>query len=433
MEEVRSNMMERDRPKSEIDAMLKEVALTAGTLVLQARKNNLSDAEVIAAYDKISREVAEVTIAGRIHDNVLNNLSEKQRLLLLPSSNAQETTYQLKKIQELLKQYQPELVGRLGIEVEVGHVDRKYPNPKRQGKMEAKMTHPLAVNVMGEYLKGEGLSFDLIATNNGSGHGTDFDKKTLTPISQVGKISPFLTRELQKEAAGLGASIAQHGTSGSDMDELSELSKAGVIKFNIATNYQQIVLNVLALVDGGFEGEGLEKQVLYDQDALMSGLHKDARAKILSLAKEIKDDATKAELKDTDTLFTQFLKLTYAWGVSKKKVKDASTDKDIATLMAKEFKRVFGQMDPALVKLDTAASSPLGEDESGSDNLGGIDLTNVGIKAAPGSVAVNMPMVDLQDFQGFSFQIIRMQPVVNFQGFIGGLAEKQEPEPVAVG
>ncbi|NQU18923.1 class II fructose-bisphosphate aldolase, partial [bacterium] len=362
-EKITQDMATRKRCKDEIQTRLKELEAAFGVLMKEARKASLDPEKVIAAYDKIMLEVAQATIAGKIQDHI--TIPDEQKTKLLPTNNVQETTHQLKMIQSLLNKYRPELLGHFGIEVEVGHVDKKVPNPRREGKMEAKMTHPLAVRVMGEYLKSQGLSFDLIATNNGSGHGTEFDKKTLTPVSQVLKISPFLTEELQEEAERFNASIAQHGTSGSDMAELAELSQKGVIKFNIATNYQQIILNVLSLLDAGLQTDKLLRRCESDIDALIEGLHKDTREKMMQMAARIKQDPSKAEIKEDDSLFMQFIKRTYLWGTKKGKIKDTSSKEDIAKVFAKEFKRVFKEMDKALYRLggkereDKTTSSPI--------------------------------------------------------------------------
>jgi fructose/tagatose bisphosphate aldolase len=338
-----SDMDKRRRPKLEIAERVDELSSAFGILRKEARRANLNEEKVIAAYDKIMQELARVNITGEIGKHI--PLSVKQKLLLLPTSNAEETAYQIEQINSLLAQHKPELLGHFGIEVEVGHVDRKVPNPRRQGAMEAKMTHPQAVKVMGDHLASQGLSFDLIATNNGSGHGTEFDKETLTPISQVGKISPFLTAELQEQASAFGVSIAQHGTSGSDMDELAELFKRGVTKFNIATNYQQIILNVLSLIDDGLQGEQLLERCIADRDALVDGLHKDTREKLKQMAHGFKEGALSSKIEDGDSLFAKLIKCDYEWGVKKGKIKDASSEKDIATVFAKEFKRVFSRMD----------------------------------------------------------------------------------------
>jgi fructose/tagatose bisphosphate aldolase/fructose-1,6-bisphosphatase/sedoheptulose 1,7-bisphosphatase-like protein len=342
----------RGRSEDEINARMKEVEAAFGILVTEAEKNNLQPEDVIAAYDKIMQEIAEATIAGMIPKHISDLMSEKQRLLLLPTSNAEETAFQLRNIDKLLQRYRPDLVNRLGKEIEVGHVDAKVPNPRRGGKMEAKMTHPMAVRVMGNYIKAQGLYFDVIATNNGSGHGTDFDTTTLTPVSQVGKISPYLTADLNAEAAKFDASIAQHGTSGSDDDELTELARVGVIKFNIATIYQQIMLNIFSLVDDGLRGEHLLGVVNADMDALIAGLHADAREKMMQMAAEIERDPSKAQIQEGDSLFTQILKRTHAWGVKKNKIKEGAVATSAATTYAKEGKRAFRETDRQFRGLD---------------------------------------------------------------------------------
>ncbi len=310
--------------KKDIAAKLKEIDETAGILRKAADEKGLNEDEVIAAYDKVMYDVAQATIAGKMPEGI--RLTKEQKLLLLPTNNAEETAYQLAEIDKMVAKFAPDLRGKFGIEVEVGHVDKKAPNPKRkdaQGKpvMEAKMTHPMAVRVMGEYLRNKGLAFQLIATNNGSGHGTDFDSVTLTPVSQVGKISPYLTKELQAEAVKLGASIAQHGTSGSDMLELAELSQSGVIKFNVATNYQQIIMNVLALMDQGMQGDVLLDYVSANKDALVAGLSEQSRSRMLAFVNELLTGKATAEIDESkDSLFIQFLKHGYAWGLKKNKV-----------------------------------------------------------------------------------------------------------------
>ena len=349
-----ADMESRQRPESEINDKIAALDSTFGILSKEAKKNGLGAKDVVAAYDKIMRELGEATVAGKISEEVLGSMTEDQKALLLPSSNAQETAYQLEQIELLLKKYKPELVGRFGLEVEVGHVDKKVPNPRMKNKLEAKMTHPAAVRAMGDYLKDKGLAFHLIATNNGSGHGTEFDVETLTPVSQVGKISPWLTQELSDVAKGYDASIAQHGTSGSDDAELSDLQKAGIVKFNIATIYQQIILNVLSLEEEGQKTrEDWDRVLSTDTEALTAGLHESVRVKMLKMAKDIAAATDKdllTVITPTDSLFVQFLKATYQWGVKKGKI-DPNNWKSTASILAKEFKRSFGKMDPLLSEI----------------------------------------------------------------------------------
>ncbi len=345
------DMTSRGKGKREIAKRIKELEGAFGILNTKAVEFGLDPAKVASAYDQIMEEVSQATIAGEIEANVLAKLSEKQKLLLLPTNNVIETTHQLTKIDSMVKELKPELSGHFGKEAEVGHVDKKVPNPKRDGAMEAKMTHPTAVKVMGERLSSKGLSPDLTATNNGSGHATDYNKKGLVPISQVGKITPFLTNELQEEADEYDSSLAQHGTSGSDLDELAELAEQGEIKFNIATNYQQINLNVLSLLDDGVQDSGILEVCKADKDALVNGLHIKTREKIKQVAKKFALDSSNAEINASDTLFIKALKGAYAYGVKKGKIKPTSTNEDIGVVLAKEFKRAFKALDPELYEL----------------------------------------------------------------------------------
>ena len=346
---VREEMLARNRSVKEIDEKIKELSESIfGILVKEATASGLEPRAVIGAYYNIMLEVALATISGTVNNAILETVSDKQKLLFLPTSNTEETAYQLENIGTLLKKYRPDLKGELGIEVEVGHVDKKILN--REGKLEAKMSHPAAISVMGVYLMARGLHFDFIACNNGSGHGTEFDSRTLMPESQVMKIKPFLTQELQEEADRYGGSIAQHGTSGSDMDELRELASIGVVKFNIATNYQHIEMNVLSLLDDGLKGQKLLSRIIAEKEALVAGLHEDVRTKMMDIAGKIAEKNFNTEIdEEKDSLFIKHLKLTYQWGLKKGKITEDSGKEKIAAWFAKEHKRAFGQMDKYLL------------------------------------------------------------------------------------
>ena len=196
-EEINTNMKKRGKTQKDIEQKMEELKLAFGALVRAARDNKIDVKEMLETYDRIAYEIAEATIAGKISDKI--KLREGQKMLLLPRSNVEDSIYQLKQVNELLQKYAPDMVGKFGTEVEVGHVDAKVKNPIT-GKIEAKMTHPMAVRVMVDSLKAAGLHIDLIAVNNGSGHGTEFRDKELKPVSQVGKISPYISREQQAEA-----------------------------------------------------------------------------------------------------------------------------------------------------------------------------------------------------------------------------------------
>ena len=96
---------------------------------------------MLNTYDRIAYEIGQATIAGKISDKI--EISETQKMLLLPTSNAEETIYQRKLVDELLQEYAPDMVGKFGTEAEVGHVDATVRN-SITGKTQAKMTHPMA-------------------------------------------------------------------------------------------------------------------------------------------------------------------------------------------------------------------------------------------------------------------------------------------------
>jgi len=348
--EVVGEMQKRSRAQNEIDAIVKDMEVAFGALTAEAKKNGLDPKAVIAAYDKIATDIAGATVGGKISAAILKTVSAKEKMLLLPTSNLAETAFQVKMINELVKKYDPELLGHIGIEIEVGHVDKKVPNPRRGGKLEAQMTHPAAIKVMMDGLAAEGLTFDIVAFNNGSGHGTDYDKNSLTPVSQVGKISPYLTADFAR-MLGDKAAAAQHGTSGSDMAELNVLSKAGVVKFNIATNNQQTQLNVHFLMHKGLRGVNLIKEIETNFQKYVEGLSEETRTAMKEMAEGLKNGQIKEAVEVTDSSFVRFIKLTYAWGKKKSKIKDNSSKEDIALVFAKEFKRAFKEMDSFLVTM----------------------------------------------------------------------------------
>ncbi|MFH1847459.1 MAG: class II fructose-bisphosphate aldolase [Candidatus Omnitrophota bacterium] len=352
--EITFEMEKRGADPKDIENKIKALESAFGKLVNVARAKGWRPDDVINAYDLLMAQVANAAIKGEVDEDVRSSMSDEEKAMLLPTSNAEETAYQLQQLNELVAKHNPDLKGILGKEVEIGHVDSLQYNPKTK-QWEAKLTHPATVKVMGDYLRNEGLEFDLIATNNGSGHGTTYNDD-LTPKSQVGKISPYLTVELAREAANFNAAPAQHGTSGSDDDELGGLSESGVIKFNIATNYQQLLLNVLHLLHKGLTWDQVQDKATTDRENLVNGLHADVRAEMLKLAREFAEGRISLAIKKDDSLFMQFMKKTYLWGIKNGKTAANSPVKDIAKLLAVEFKRVFGEMDRDLSQLERIKS-----------------------------------------------------------------------------
>ncbi|MDD5771143.1 MAG: class II fructose-bisphosphate aldolase, partial [Candidatus Omnitrophica bacterium] len=444
LDHVERNMRALHKSEEEIKRQKDEVGRGFAALTKAARENKLEPQSVYTAYDKVMFEIEQAKIAGHIPEEIKNSLSEKQKLMLIPGSNAEETNFQIDNINRVIKTT-PELnwlIGRVGIEAEIGHVDEEFPNPRRDNKLEAQLTNPLAVDVMVLDLLGTftkegfektGLDWDVVskalvenncaltvtreklclignmdlilsrlkglsseqvskitpvlqqslferdgkftflvlAFNNGSGHGDKFDKNTLQVMTQVGAISPFISREIterlrmlsdiifegvsEEKKPGFGA--AQHGSSKAKEVELTDLVNfSGVVKVNIATIHQQIVLNVLSKLDDGLSPQELTQYCREHPDELIAGLSENARMKMMRFAEDLKSGkATEKIDMLKDSLFVKFLKGTYAWAKKKKKISDASTKEDIAEKFAKEFKRAFSDMDPVLSEIGRTA------------------------------------------------------------------------------
>ncbi len=150
-------------------------------------------------------------------------------------------------IKKLIERKKPELVGRFGLEVEAGHIDFKV---EVDGKTAPKLTTPIEIRVMLEALKKDNIYPDTIAFNNGSGHGTSYDEFS-NVIPQKGQLRVPLTNKIAQTSKPFGVSPAQHGTSGSSLEELGRIQKAGTIKFNVATNFHEIEFNIYAMIRQG--------------------------------------------------------------------------------------------------------------------------------------------------------------------------------------
>ena len=89
-----------------------------------------------------------------------------------------------------------------------------------------------------EYIKrlnDGGVDPDLLVINNGSKHG-NYDP------GEVVKIATGQTREV---CEATGKRIAQHGITGTPMDQIAEFAEVGVLKGNVGTEWQNILLDNL--------------------------------------------------------------------------------------------------------------------------------------------------------------------------------------------
>ena len=122
-----------------------------------------------------------------------------------------------------------------GLEVEVGEIGKIDSETGEQEltTVDEAVTFIKALNENGVYP-------DLIAINNGTVHGNIYDEE--------GNIIPILgiddarTREIANSIAPLGVKIAQHGITGTPLELIHKLIDAGIVKGNVATNFQDIAI-----------------------------------------------------------------------------------------------------------------------------------------------------------------------------------------------
>lgn len=122
-----------------------------------------------------------------------------------------------------------------GLEVEVGEIGKVDPETGEQEltTVDEAVTFIKALNENGVYP-------DLIATNNGTVHGNIYDEEgNIIPILGIDAVR---TREIASSIAPLGVKIAQHGITGTPLKLMHKLIDAGIVKGNVATNFQDIAI-----------------------------------------------------------------------------------------------------------------------------------------------------------------------------------------------
>lgn len=120
--------------------------------------------------------------------------------------------------------------NNLGLEVELGEITREKEYT----------TVAEATEYIGK-LKEGGIDPDLLAINNGSKHGN------YEPGEEV-KVASSRTKEVS-DASDMR--IAQHGITGTPLDQIEEFADAGVLKGNVGTLWQNVLLDSV---------EGLEEK-----------------------------------------------------------------------------------------------------------------------------------------------------------------------------
>jgi len=130
-----------------------------------------------------------------------------------------------------------ERVPRASIEVEVGEIGHTVGGKQELTTVEEAVEFVKA-------LQENGVQPDLLAIHNGTEHGNAFDAQG-NPVPQLG-IDLQRTREVTEAIAEYGlVGITQHGTTGTAPEHLSKFVDAGIKKVNVATHFQNIVVDTV--------------------------------------------------------------------------------------------------------------------------------------------------------------------------------------------
>jgi len=142
-----------------------------------------------------------------------------------------------------------------------------------------------------------GVDPHLLVINNGSKHG-NYDP------GEVVQIATDRTKEVYEAT---GKRIAQHGITGTPMDQISEFAESGVLKGNVGTEWQNVLLNALPGMEEKYakwaaerkEALGLEKLGIEYANAIYF-------EETMNLPAEDKERITEAACKRAKELFQAF-------------------------------------------------------------------------------------------------------------------------------
>lgn len=136
-----------------------------------------------------------------------------------------------------------------GLEVEVGEIGKEDANGKVVTKPDEAVTFIRALNE-------NGIEPDVLAIANGTTHGNVFDDKG-NIVDQVG-IDLDQTRKVAQALRDMGSNvrIAQHGITGTPRETINTMfPKGDILKGNVATHWQNIVLDTVKVYDPDFYRE----------------------------------------------------------------------------------------------------------------------------------------------------------------------------------
>jgi len=133
----------------------------------------------------------------------------------------------------------PVIEAGLGLEAELGEIttEKGYTTVEE------------AVEYM-KRLNDGGVDPHLLVINNGSKHG-NYDP------GEVVQIATDRTKEVYEAT---GKRIAQHGITGTPMDQIAEFAEVGVLKGNVGTEWQNILLNNIPGLEDKYKEWAAERQ-----------------------------------------------------------------------------------------------------------------------------------------------------------------------------
>lgn len=145
---------------------------------------------------------------------------------------------------ELARYIEEKMQGKeFGLEVEVGEIGKK-------GAEGLVLTTPEEAVAYIKKLTEAGIKANLLAIANGSVHGNVYDERgNLIPLSTV-NIDQTKAVVAALKQAGFDVRIAQHGITGTPLELIDqEFPKGDIIKGNVATHWQNIVMDAIKLYE----------------------------------------------------------------------------------------------------------------------------------------------------------------------------------------
>ena len=179
---------------------------------------------------------------------------------------------------ELAKHIEAKMGGKsFGLEVEVGEIGKEDTNGKVVTRPEEAVTFIKALNE-------NGIDPDVLAIANGTVHGNTFDDRG-NIIEQVG-IDLEQTRNVAKALRDMGSHvrIAQHGITGTPRELINTMfPKGDIIKGNVATFWQNIVIDTVKVYDPDFYKE------IWDWTIATYGPKNQGKPEMLIFGKNVKN------------------------------------------------------------------------------------------------------------------------------------------------